>query len=291
MTARQLKPGQRAELYVYDLATDHATLVTQSGSLLFEAPNWTPDGTQLIVNGDGVLHRVPATGGELTPIRVDGLPELNNDHVLSPDGATAYVSANDGHLYAVDLASHAARPVSNDHGPHFHHYLHGVSPDDAELAYIGLELLPAGATRTNVYTLPTRGGADTQLTEDDHADDGCEYGPDGEWIYFNSERAATAPGHAQLFRMRRDGSDVRQLTFDERVNWFPHPSPDGERVVYLSFPPGTQGHPPDLTVRLRLLEHGRIRELVELPGGQGTINVPSWAPDGTRFAYVAYPFG
>lgn len=291
MPARQLKPGQRAELYVHDLTTGASTLVATSSTLLFEAPNWTPDGSHLIVNGDGLLHRIAVAGGDLMPMPVQGLPELNNDHVLSPDGATAYVSADDGHLYAVDLATRTTRRVSNDHGPRFHHYLHGVSPDDVELAYIGLEALPDGSIRTNVYTLPTQGGLDAQLTDDDHPDDGCEYGPDGEWIYFNSERASTAPGHAQLFRMHRDGSDVQQLTFDDRVNWFPHPSPDGRRLLYLSFPAGTLGHPPDLTVRLRLIENGRTRDLVELPGGQGTINVPSWAPDGSGFAYVAYPFG
>ncbi|MEQ1956034.1 hypothetical protein [Mesorhizobium sp. CN2-181] len=31
------------------------------------------------------------------------------------------------------------------------------------------------------------------------------------------------------------------------------------------------------------------RDLVKLTGVQGTINVNSWAPDGTRFAFVAYP--
>lgn len=30
---------------------------------------------------------------------------------------------------------------------------------------------------------------------------------------------------------------------------------------------------------------------VELDGGQGTINVNSWSPDGTRFAFVDYPVG
>ena len=30
--------------------------------------------------------------------------------------------------------------------------------------------------------------------------------------------------------------------------------------------------------------------LVALDGGQGTINVPSWAPDGSAFAFVDYPF-
>ncbi len=272
-----------------DLETGLRTLVFESDTLLFEAPNWTPDGQHLIVNGNGLLHRIAVDGGALEAILIDGLPGLNNDHVLAPDGRTAYVSAVDGHLYAVDLAELRCRRVSNDHGQDFAHYLHGVSPDGAELAYIGLEQQSDGSVRTNVFVLPCAGGDDVQLTDDESPDDGCEYSPDGEWIYFNSERASTEPGHAQVFRMRRDGSDVQQLTFDERVNWFPHPSPDGSRLVYLSFPPGTLGHPADLQVLLRLIEDGHTRDLFALPGGQGTINVASWAPDGRRFAFVAYP--
>ena len=287
--ARTLQPGQRSQLFTYDLATGTSTLVVESTSVLFEAPNWTVDGGALIVNGDGLLQRVPAGGGELEPIVVPGLPLLNNDHVLGPDGASAYASGFDGHLHRVDLAARTSRRVSNDRGPAFIHFLHGVSPDGALLAYIGMDLLPDGGVRTNVYTVPTAGGPDRQLTDDAYPDDGCEFSPDGTWIYFNSERASTTPGHAQLFRMRLDGSGVEQLTDDERVNWFPHISPDGSRIVYLSFPPGTLGHPADLDVILRLLEDGGSSDLVGLFGGQGTINVPSWAPDGTRFAYVAYP--
>jgi Tol biopolymer transport system component len=33
---------------------------------------------------------------------------------------------------------------------------------------------------------------------------------------------------------------------------------------------------------------GPIETVVHLFGGQGTINVPSWSPDGQRFAYVSY---
>ena len=60
-------------------------------------------------------------------------------------------------------------------------------------------------------------------------------------------------------------------------------------VVYLSYPPGTTGHPPDKDVILRLaaLDGSAQRDLVALFGGQGTINVNSWAPDSRRFAYVA----
>ena len=30
--------------------------------------------------------------------------------------------------------------------------------------------------------------------------------------------------------------------------------------------------------------------LTRLFGGQGTINVPSWSPDGTRLAFVSYQY-
>ena len=86
------------------------------------------------------------------------------------------------------------------------------------------------------------------------------------------------------------GETIEQLTDDERVNWFPHPAPDGSAIAYVSFPPGTVGHPADVEdVRVRLLEDGEIREIATVFGGQGTMNVPSWSPDSRFFAYVAYP--
>jgi Tol biopolymer transport system component len=279
---RTLRQGQRSELYVVDVASNEHRLMFRSDQVLFEAPNWLPDGT-LVVNGNGKLFRV---ADRLEEIGLGGVPAINNDHVISPDGRTVYVSAADGHLYAVPIDGGPGRRVTNDRGPDFHHYLHGVSPDGTTLAYIGLQWL--GEQRiTNVWTIPAAGGADVQLTDDEFADDGSEYGPDGEWIYFNSERA----GQAQLFRIRVADRHVEQLTDDERVNWFPHPSPDGSFIAYVSFPSGTEGHPADIAdVRLRLLaKDGEIRELTSLFGGQGTMNVPSWSPDSSSFAYVAYP--
>ena len=91
--------------------------------------------------------------------------------------------------------------------------------------------------------------------------------------------------------MRKDGSGLTQITHDERVNWFPHFAPDGQSIAYLSYPPGTQGHPADKDVILRFMRPdgtGR-RDIVSFFGGQGTINVNSWAPDSKRLAYVAYP--
>ncbi|MFD3399611.1 TolB family protein [Kribbella sp. NPDC058693] len=278
---RTLRPGQRSELYVVGVTSGDHRLVFSSSDILFEAPNWTPDDV-LIVNGNGHLFRV---NDGLEEIELGGVPEINNDHVVSPDGQTVYVSADDGHLYAVPIEGGPGRRVTNDRGPGFHHYLHGVSPDGKTLAYIGLENRD-GRRITNVWTIPSAGGADVQVTDDEFADDGSEYSPDGKWIYFNSERA----GQAQLFRIAVGSGEVEQLTDDERVNWFPHPAPDGSAIAYVSFPPGTEGHPADIDdVRLRLLTNDGVRELTTLFGGQGTMNVPSWSPNSAQFAYVTYP--
>ena len=289
---RKLRTGQRAELYVVDVTTGEHRLVYSSSTLLFEAPNWTNDGDWLVVNGDGHLFRIPVDGDQgPKQVELGDVPSINNDHVLSPDGTSVYVSADDGHLYAVPMTGGSPRRVTNERGHSFHHYLHGISPDGSTLAYIGLVNHADGSRSTNIYTIPSAGGEDVQVTDDEYADDGSEFSPDGKWIYFNSERGSTLPGHAQLFRVSVTGHTLEQLTHDERVNWFPHPSPDGSTVAYVSFPVGTLGHPADIDdVRLRLLDaDGRIREIATIFGGQGTMNVPSWSPDNTHFAYVAYP--
>ncbi|MCO8274052.1 hypothetical protein M1L60_25970 [Actinoplanes sp. TRM 88003] len=283
--ARKLADGQSCRIHVHDVATGAGTVVHSSPTILFEAPNWTADG-QLILNGDGLLWSMPADGSEPPrPIPLEGVPELNNDHVPAPKGNTIYMSANDGHIYAASLSGGPGRRVT--HADH-RHFLHGVSPDGATLAYVGVE--PDDWSTASLRTIGVDGTGGSPLTAPGGIDDGPEYSPDGGWIYFNTERFS--PGQAQIARIRPDGSDVEQLTFDERVNWFPHFAPDGEHALYLSYPPGTQGHPADLPVELRLVRGGdwrNPRTVVALDGGQGTVNVNSWSPDSLRFAYVDYP--
>jgi TolB protein len=92
--------------------------------------------------------------------------------------------------------------------------------------------------------------------------------------------------------MGNDGGDQIQLTDDQYNNWFPHPSPDGKWIVFLSYLDtiDPSSHPADKNVMLRLMDIRTrvVRELCRFLGGQGTINVPSWSPDSKQFAFVSY---
>ena len=93
-----------------------------------------------------------------------------------------------------------------------------------------------------------------------------------------------------VWRMKADGTEQEQVTKDEYNDWFPHPSPDGKWLVFLSYEPDVEGHPENKDVMLRVLSlgDGKIDDIAKLFGGQGTINVPSWSPDSRKLAFVSY---
>ncbi|MDE2163210.1 MAG: TolB family protein [Alphaproteobacteria bacterium] len=275
-----------SSLEVFHLATGTREIVCRLRRH-FEAPNWSRDGKHFLINSEGLLYRLNRRGGE--PVRLDTGPldALNNDHGLSPDGRLIVVSDKsdpDGKSRIHVLPADGGTPrLVTPEGPS---YWHGWSPDGKMLAYVAAR---GGSRDLNIYACAADGGAETRLTAAAGLDDGPDYSPDGRYIYFNSMRS----GNMKLWRMHADGSGQEQVTFeDDTRDWFPHPSPDGQWIVFVSF--GTdvpvRDHPPNKQVTLRLMPAagGAPQVIAKLFGGQGTLNVPSWSPDGKRFAFVSY---
>jgi Tol biopolymer transport system component len=274
-----------AILEVMEIASGKRRVVYRTDRLI-EAPNWSKNGAHLIFNREGLLYRLPVNGGVPAKINTGALNHLNNDHGLSPDGKWIVISDKseaDGRSRISILPVEGGTPrLITPEGPS---YWHGWSPDGSTLAYVAAR----GNRILNLWACPAAGGVERRLTEGDWMDDGPDYSPDGSFIFFNSTRS----GNMKIWRINADGSEPTQITFeDDTRDWFPHPSPDGKWIVYIAF--GTDvavnDHPAnkDVTLRLIPLEGGKPRIIANLFGGQGTINVPSWSPDSSAFAFVSY---
>lgn len=267
-------------LETYDLATGRVTQVLRHEGRV-EAPNWSPCGTWLLVNHLGALWRVLLDQPGMERIDTGAAQKCNNDHGFTKDGRLLLGSHHEGkgaQIYAVPMPGGVPETISTQPPS----WWHGLSPDGLTMVYAAAR----DGSKVDIYTRALAGGAERRLTQSEGHSDGPEFSADGKGIYWNCDRG----GMAQIWYMSAEGMDQRQLFADDRVNWFPHPSPCGRWLIYLSYPPGTEGHPYDLPVQLMLCTtEGRDHRILrEITGGQGTMNVPCWAPDGGAFAYVRY---
>ena len=268
-------------LEVLDVATGRRQVLYSSREP-FEAPNWTRDGSALIYNTSGRdaahrgrLHRFDLATRQASLIDTGFAIRNNNDHVLSFDGAMIGISdqsTNDGKSTIFTLPATGGTPkrISPGVGPS---YLHGWSPDG--------KCSPSPAARNgefDIYTIPFEGGNDKLTTPK-----ASTTAPTTPPTANTSTSIPNGPGdHADLAhetRRQRPGTDhprrIQQLVPphlarrpvdrlpDLRKTWTPrpprlqtrHPAPDAHRG-------------------------GAAKVIAYVYGGQGTINVPSWSPDG-----------
>jgi TolB protein len=265
---------------------DRRAIYATEGRL--RGPVFARDGASLIVSHDGRIERVPiASGKPVEPIGIGGaLPPCESFQGVSPDGRqlaitcgvkpSVYVVALDGTRPDWKRITHKIPTI-----------WHAWSPDGQSLLY---SIERKG--RRDFDRIPSAGGGKEMRLTNNGASDNPEFSHDGKFIYFNSDRGAG--GTMQIWRMPSAGSNTPvQITKDDFNNWYPHLSPDGKRILMLSCDKAVSGPPEDREVLLRVytLESNRFQVVARiLTGGKGTIDSPSWSPDGRRIAFVTYQF-
>jgi len=268
--------------------TDGKRKIIHENTGRVEAPNWMPDGKKLLINKDGFLYKIPIEGGELEKFNTGTANHNNNDHGISFNGKLLAISHHrDGlsgggsSVYVLPIDGGEPKLITENTPS----YWHGWAPNNKEVVYVAQR---SGSKTYQIYKNSIDGSKETQLTAHTvgHVD-GPEYSPDGKYIYYNGSQSGTM----QLWRMNPDGTEKEQITFDESNNWFPHISPDGKWIAYLSFSETTNpdDHPfyQRVTLKLMRVDGGPTKVIAYLYGGQGTINVPSWSPDSKFVAFVS----
>ena len=111
------------------------------------------------------------------------------------------------------------------------------------------------------------------------------WSPTGAQIVFRSNRAVPDTRAGDIWIMNADGSDQRQLVFDDpgqvTDERYPTLSPDGTRVLFTSDRSGSVG-----IWSADARSGGDVRLVFDGPQAD---SAPAWAPDGSRIAFEMHP--
>lgn len=137
--------------------------------------------------------------------------------------AYASNSSNNYDIYIVDIDGSNRTKLTENGGPDFDP---AWSPDGNEIIYTSREELNANS---DLWVMDADGSDKQQITDsEDFNEVDPDWSPDGQWIAFASDR----DGDFDIYVMRPDGSELRQVINEPNDQWTPRWSSDGVLIVY-----------------------------------------------------------
>lgn len=193
-------------------------------------PSFSPDGTLIVFNSDreGENTDVYAMRPDGTGVRkITDLPSTESvgSSPWSPDGTKLLVVSNGGgseNIYAMDFDPFVVNPISGTTGPAFEADVSG----NGSIVYFSGNPATGGALRL----LESGYRSDRKIADISKGTGQPSFSPDGTMIAFTDY----VGGNTEVFTMKVDGSERKNVTADPAADQMPSWSPDGRRIVFSS---------------------------------------------------------
>jgi Tol biopolymer transport system component len=167
-----------------------------------------------------------------------------------------------------------------------------VSPDGKKIAFTSLR-----RGDLDIYIMDADGRHVTRLTREAGYDGGPFFSPDSQWIVYRAYHPQTPaetqeyrrllgenlfhPTTLELWVMRADGSQKRQITHNGAANFAPYFFPDGKRVIFASNL-GTTSGMGNFELWAVNLDGSGVERITDSEGFDG---FPMFSPDGKKLVW------
>ncbi len=208
----------------------------------------------------------------------------------SPDGQTLLFQSDrsgDVEIWSMKMNGGELRKLTDSKG---YDGNPSWSPDGKQVVFAS-----ARDKDLEVYIMNADGSGQKRLTQAKGNDGHPHWYPDGSRIIFNSARTSDVQAKKmvdEIFSMRPDGSDVKQITDLKSVSTFANVSPDGKKIVFR----GSDATPAfawDMTSRP---EYSNSEIFVMDIDGKNIVNItrspafdgwPTWSPDSKKIVFAS----
>ena len=241
-------------------------------------PAFSPDGTQILFtsnreNENADVYLMDADGSNIVKVtNWDKTNETAGPGSWSFDGTKiAFFSDRNGKDDVYVVSAETIRPKVLLSNPERNLGSTSCSPDGKRLVYS--EELENKAGALKVLDLETR--QSTLLRKIELPRTTVDWSPDGNWIAFFDR----VNGNSEIFVIRPDGTELRNLSNHPGLDVGPSWSPDGKRIVFIS----GRGERPDMN-QLYIMNADGTDPHPVTPGKGWEVDC-SWSSDGSEIVF------